>query len=169
MAKLKLSLADAVFASNREAVEKILAKSTSEVGLQDGMGFTPLHWAADRGDEAITRLLIDAGASPDVPDMEGLTPLHYACIKGNLDAAKIMIPIADIDCVDYKWEHNAQAHAASSARMAAAGFDVERGVPAQKIVDLLAQEPARRAALEQARILAASTGMGNMSKPAKGL
>lgn len=166
MAK-KISLVDAVFAGDEKAVEQRLSKSAAEIHYQDEMGFTPLHWAADRGHGQIARLLLEAGASPDVQDMDGLTPLHYACIKGSLDCASVMIPLADLDITDFKREKNALEHARGAVKSAAGGFDVERGEPAQKIIELLINEPGRREALAQASILekASKAGEPSPSKP----
>lgn len=153
-------LAQAAFDGDGKAVARLLAKFPSSVHDQDGMGFTALHWAADHGSDGIARMLLDAGASPDVPDMDGLTPLHYACIKGRLECARLMIPSADIDALDHQSHQSPLDHALAAAMRATMGFDSERGPGAEKIAQLLADEPARRASAQQAATLGASTGPG---------
>ena len=158
--KKKANLYDSAFAGDLQACKDILASSTSEVNRQDGMGFTPLHWAADRNFHDIAKVLIDAGADPDIQDQDGLTPLHFASIKGSFECAQLMIPKADIDLVDFKWNKTAMDLAFDSIRMANGGFDVERKSGCEQIADLLAQEPARREAVAQQQALQKSTAEG---------
>lgn len=165
MAKKKISLIDAVFSGDEKSTASALASSPGDVHRQDGMGFTALHWAADLGMTKIAAMLLDAGASPDIQDMDGLTPLHFAAIKGSLEAASLMIPLADIDLVDFKWEKTALELALDSVRMASLGHDIDRGVPCQKVADLLAAEPSRRLAAEQAAVLDAASNRGVASTP----
>lgn len=158
--KKKSNLYDSVFAGDVQACKDILAISHAEVNRPDGMGFTPLHWAADRNFHDIAKLLLDAEADTDLPDQDGLTPLHYAAIKGSLECAQLIIPKADIDLEDYKWNKTALDLAFDSIRMSNGGFDVDRKAGCEKIADLLAQEPARRAAVAQQKALQQSTGEG---------
>lgn len=105
------------------------------------MGFTALQWAADHGHEGIVRRLLGAGANPDAQDEEGLSSLHFACIKGNLECAKLMIPVSNIEMIDHKEEKTPWDHAMDSVYMASVGHDVDRGPNAQKIADILTLEP----------------------------
>lgn len=165
--KNKANLYDSVFAGDIQACKDILAISHAEVNRQDGMGFTPLHWAADRNFHEIAKLLLDAGAETDMPDQDGLTPLHYAAIKGSLECAQLMIPKADIDSEDYKWNKTALDLAFDSIRMANGGFDVDRKAGCEKIASLLAQEPARREAMAQQKSLQQSTADGQAQSTPK--
>lgn len=160
----KMTLAGAAFDGNDKALARLLSESKDSINLQDGMGFTPLHWTADLGHGSCTRLLLDAGADPNLQDMEGLTPLHYASIKGSLECAKLLIPLSDIDTLDDSGEA-ALFKALESVRMSSAGFDIERGEPAGRIADLIRQEPGRRAAFAQAQILSSASGPGSSAPP----
>ena len=41
-------------------------------------GSTPLHWAADSGNDDLCHLLLESAADPNAKDAQGLTPLHWA-------------------------------------------------------------------------------------------
>lgn len=48
------------------------------VGIRDGDGWTPLHFAAGLGQVEICRKLLDAGSQPQWKTDDGRTPLHIA-------------------------------------------------------------------------------------------
>jgi ankyrin repeat protein len=73
-----LMLSEAVETGNLQAARSAIAQGAS-VNQRNGVGTTPLHTAAWRGDLAMARLLIEAGAQIDVMDSQtGETPLHSA-------------------------------------------------------------------------------------------
>ena len=48
----------------------------------DGLGCTPLHWAATEGNEEMVIDLLDGGANPDAQDTNGMTPLMLSVEYG---------------------------------------------------------------------------------------
>ena len=52
--------------------------SDKEIRVIDKFGWTPLHYAAVRGDEQVITKLLVLGADPNVSDLAGWTPMHYA-------------------------------------------------------------------------------------------
>ncbi|KAF5344085.1 hypothetical protein D9758_008830 [Tetrapyrgos nigripes] len=54
-------------------------------------GKTPLHLAAQKGDEELVRMLCDLGADYDLADSEGNTPLHYASAWGHIPVVQLLI------------------------------------------------------------------------------
>ena len=61
----------------------ILCQPDIAVNERDNMGLTPLHWAAQQGDEVSVQVLLEFGANPNVVDHNGLTALHWAASDGN--------------------------------------------------------------------------------------
>jgi ankyrin repeat protein len=61
----------------------ILCQPDVAVDEGDNMGLTPLHWAAQQGDDASMMILLKFGANPNVVDRNGLTALHWAASGGN--------------------------------------------------------------------------------------
>ena len=57
----------------------------------DSDGWTPLHWAADRGLVEIVRLLCDRGADVEARDNHGRRPLHWAAMNGDISVVKELI------------------------------------------------------------------------------
>lgn len=57
----------------------------------DGMGRTPLHYAAVDGDAVRVRQLLASGLPADAPDDNGWTPLHFAAQKNAADVAELLV------------------------------------------------------------------------------
>lgn len=71
----------AAFAGNESFVKLLLAApSTQQVSIDalDAEGWTPLHYAADRGHAGVVRLLLEEGANVNARDTSKRTPLHLA-------------------------------------------------------------------------------------------
>ncbi|THV08419.1 ankyrin [Dendrothele bispora CBS 962.96] len=54
-------------------------------------GKTPLHIAAQKGNEELVRMLCDLGADCNLADNEGNTPLHYASAWGHIPVVQLLI------------------------------------------------------------------------------
>ena len=78
----EVDLCAAAFLDDRSRAEEILWADPERRNDRDGMGLTPLHFAAMRGSDTVTRLLIEYSADVDAKDQAGLTPLHYASHPG---------------------------------------------------------------------------------------
>ncbi|KAF5230799.1 hypothetical protein FANTH_13692 [Fusarium anthophilum] len=55
---------------------------TSVLDIQDGKGYTALHWAAADNQTGVVKLLLEAGATVDIFDNEKMTPLLVAFEHG---------------------------------------------------------------------------------------
>jgi hypothetical protein len=62
-----------------EAVRSMLEEDPKQASATDAAGYTPLHWAAIRGQWQAIELLIGAGAPVNAIGADGGTPLHWAC------------------------------------------------------------------------------------------
>ena len=56
----------------------------------DEDGWTPLHYAAERGEAECIAVLLAAGADMSIKDNEGRTPFHLAVISLNISAAQAL-------------------------------------------------------------------------------
>ncbi|KUL87668.1 hypothetical protein ZTR_05894 [Talaromyces verruculosus] len=54
-------------------------------------GWTPLHYAAEKGHEGIIRLLVSKGANIQAKDGRGYTPLHWATKNGRDEAVAVLV------------------------------------------------------------------------------
>jgi ankyrin repeat protein len=83
-----ISIHDAAFEGNIEAVKQHLAAGVDVNAKSDKLGTTPLHYAAKRGEKEIAELLIANGADVNARGMMGWTPLSWAA---NKEIAELLI------------------------------------------------------------------------------
>ncbi|KAJ3464737.1 hypothetical protein MRS44_009523 [Fusarium solani] len=55
------------------------------VNERDMLDWTPLYYAAVRGNQRLVMSLLQMGADPNLKDLHGFTPVHYACQHGGQD------------------------------------------------------------------------------------
>lgn len=82
-------LIDAVKRGERSAVEEIISGG-ADVNEQDENGWTPLNWAAGRGDVEIARLLLDNGADVLKTGRDLRTPYLIALAAGQREVAQLL-------------------------------------------------------------------------------
>ncbi|KAF9022927.1 hypothetical protein BDZ89DRAFT_1070280 [Hymenopellis radicata] len=63
-----------------------------DVNAIDEYGYTPLHRAADRGDDVAVKRLLERGAKIDVKDQDGMTPLDVAIELGHEEVIQLLNP-----------------------------------------------------------------------------
>ena len=104
----------------------------AEIDLPDGLGRTPLHWAAARSDASAVAALLSSGAAVDVHDKRNRTPLFEACLTNAQSCAKKLVAAgADVKARDdsgYSILHAAvQANATSSliSLLLSSGIDID--------------------------------------------
>jgi hypothetical protein len=73
-----------------EKAQKAL-KNGANVNIQDGYGYTPLHYASWHGHDAIVSLLLENDADVNIQDKWGCTPLHRAAWNGNETALSMLL------------------------------------------------------------------------------
>ena len=89
---LDISIWDAAFLGNIEAVKQHLADGTNVEEKCDTWGRTPLHYAARFGRKEIAELLLAEGADVSAKnDYLGWTPLHTAAYTGHRAIAELLI------------------------------------------------------------------------------
>ena len=66
------------------------------VDESDNVSPTPLHWAAQQGDEVSVEVLLKFGANPNLVDHNGLTTLHWAAFGGNRGCISQLLEVADV-------------------------------------------------------------------------
>ncbi|EAY09187.1 hypothetical protein TVAG_364020 [Trichomonas vaginalis G3] len=50
----------------------------TDPNIQDGDGYTPLHWAVQKQNENFVEILVEFKANSNFGDFEGITPLEMA-------------------------------------------------------------------------------------------
>jgi hypothetical protein len=65
-------------AGRMETVRSLLSSDPGGFDVPDETGYTPLRWAAIRGEGQVAKLLLEAGAHPNSVGADGGTPLHGA-------------------------------------------------------------------------------------------
>ena len=68
----------------------MLLKNRADPNAQEQGGYTPLHAAAQNGDEATIRALLYGGADLTLRSDDGKTPLDLALHAGHGEAAKLL-------------------------------------------------------------------------------
>ena len=78
------------FASTKEVAEMLIANG-AKINITYN-GFTPLHWAADRGHEEVAALLIEKGLNFNArAKYQSLTPLHFSAHEGHIEVTDLLI------------------------------------------------------------------------------
>jgi ankyrin repeat protein len=80
---------EAVKAGNLATVEALLASGV-DIHQQDEQGWTPLNWAAGKGDVAMVTLLLKHGADIFKVGRDQRTPYMIALAAARLEAAKLL-------------------------------------------------------------------------------
>jgi palmitoyltransferase len=94
--------------SDFSAVLYILCQPDIVIDERDHMGLTPLHTAAQQGDEALTQVLLKFGADPNAVDHGDFTALHWAASGGHGSCISLLLEAgADIRAKN-KDQHTAQ-------------------------------------------------------------
>lgn len=70
---------------------ELLAANFISVNSADTAGWTPLHWAASRGDIASVKLLLEWKADVNAADKIRITPLILACRGDSCECAQLLI------------------------------------------------------------------------------
>ncbi|RNF11997.1 ankyrin repeat protein [Trypanosoma rangeli] len=84
----------AAFSGNVRVVEVILSVQPMQMvdlDAADTGGWTPLHYAAERGFTAIVERLLDEGANPNAKDEMRRTPLHLAAGAGQVAVLRLLL------------------------------------------------------------------------------
>lgn len=86
-----VQLIEAVKLGDLAAVEKLVeADADADVNPQDEHGWTPLNWAAGRGDSALVKLLLCKGADVFKVGRDLRTPYDIALAAGHLEVIKLL-------------------------------------------------------------------------------
>lgn len=72
-------------------VKLLLKHGRTQLDVSGPKGFTPLHKAAEQGDEEVVSLLLQAGALVAATDNQGATALHLASLRGYLSIARLLV------------------------------------------------------------------------------
>ena len=98
--ELNKRLYDAVSDNRISKIEQLL-KQGADVNVKDKDGWTPLQWAALKGNIDIGKCLIENGADVNIKDNLGRTPLYRASRWNQIGVAKLLIENgADVNAKD---------------------------------------------------------------------
>ncbi len=107
-------------------------RSGVDVNEQNQSGWTPLHYAAVRGNKAIAALLIESGAKLDVKTKSSQTALHFAAERGFAELAELLVEKgADLGAAD-KDGWTPLHFAAVKDRIAIAEYLIKKGADVNK-------------------------------------
>jgi len=84
-----VQLIEAVKAGNLATVEALLGAG-ADIHQQDEQGWTPLNWAAGKGDVALVQLLLKYGANVLHVGRDHRTPYMIALAAARIEAAKLL-------------------------------------------------------------------------------
>jgi len=90
-ARQNRNLEQAILAGNLEKVRELLKENPDVVFGKDEEGFTPLGWAAGKGNKDAAELLLANNADVNAKTKDGGTPLCLAAAKGRKDVAELLL------------------------------------------------------------------------------
>ncbi|KAK3391138.1 hypothetical protein B0H63DRAFT_132580 [Podospora didyma] len=83
---------ESVLGTNSISLEDALATDPSSINIHDEFGYTPLHWAAEKGYHDKVEILIRHGAKVDVRhSRHQKIPLHHAAFADSLPAILVLL------------------------------------------------------------------------------
>jgi ankyrin repeat protein len=68
-----------------------LLEKGADIESKNKDGWTPLTWAASRGDSAIVKLLLEKAADIESKDTDGRTPLSWAASHGDWASVQLLL------------------------------------------------------------------------------
>jgi ankyrin repeat protein len=72
------------------ALRDLLQRNPEKLEEQDELGFTPLVWAAQAGQEPAAELLLSLGANPNAKNKGGRCPIDWAATAGHLPLVRLL-------------------------------------------------------------------------------
>src|SRR6185369_13768646 len=84
-----------VVKAGEHATAKTLIEMGADVNQQDEQGWTPLNFAAGRGDLPMAQLLVDKGAYPFKVGRDNRTPYMIALAAGHVEMVKFLRAVED--------------------------------------------------------------------------
>ena len=73
-----------------DGVRSLLQKNPQSIEEKDELGFTPLAWAAEKGQNEAASLLLSSGANPDATNSSGRYPIDWAATSGHLPLVEML-------------------------------------------------------------------------------
>lgn len=89
-----LGLIEAVIAGEHANAQALIERG-ADVNQHDEQGWTPLNFAAGRGDLPMARLLVDKGAHPFNVGRDNRTPYTIALAAGHVEMVKFLRTVED--------------------------------------------------------------------------
>lgn len=80
----------AIATGNIDLVRPLLEHTTNR-GVRNADGDTPLHFASEVGGVAVIQYLLDNGADVDSRNIKQETPLHMAAFKGHAEESQLLL------------------------------------------------------------------------------
>ncbi|XP_067659826.1 uncharacterized protein [Haliotis asinina] len=112
-ARADADLRDACWWGKLEELKRILDTGRADVNSRDGVGRTPVMWAALRGHRNVVELLVSRGADVSLVDDGGYNILHWACMRGDRKTVEFVL---SLDAVDVNARNSDGQTAADVAR-----------------------------------------------------
>ena len=111
----------------RQTVRRLLEGGARAHSKDKLFGWTPLHWAAGRGERELLILLLDHGAEVNAKDNNLWTPLHEAISNKDTETAALLLDRgADVNAAD-KNGRTALHDTAADGELKISAFLLERG------------------------------------------
>jgi ankyrin repeat protein len=81
----------AAYEGDFKKVREIIEKDPSQINIQDGSGWTPLHLASGKGHIEIVEFLLNHGADTELENIHGQRPLCLAAKFGRYETIKTLL------------------------------------------------------------------------------
>jgi ankyrin repeat protein len=97
--KVAMELLKAAYNGNVAEARRLVVQG-ADVNAKDGVGWRPLHYAAQEGHVEVLTTLVQLGADVHVADANGQRPLHAAAYNGHVKVLRTLVELgADVHAV----------------------------------------------------------------------
>ncbi|XP_046558936.1 golgin candidate 4-like isoform X2 [Haliotis rubra] len=128
----------ACYHGNMAEVKRVLDLGQVDINCRGWWSWTPVMWAAWRGQREVVELLLSRGADVSLVDDLGNHILHLACVEGDVGTVELILSLdgVDVNCRGGRWSRTPVMWAAEEGHREVVELLLSRGADVSLVDDL---------------------------------